>query len=108
MIWVLLLLAQAQPQATDEKWWEKYPVVESDPVVRPNPFDQFDPKPERLGPGPHTLVVSDGNAMTRIDYRTGAACQRARDEIRRQVRPPPDTQYVIHGPSRVSAFCVPR
>lgn len=72
-----------------------------------NSFGDLVPR-ERLGPGPHTLVISDGTAMTRIDYKTGAACQRARDATRRQVAPPVDTPGIIHGRSSVKAFCVPR
>lgn len=76
--------------------------------VQPNPFDRFDAKPERLGPGPHTLVISDGKGMTRIDYKTGPGCQKARDETRRQVAPPPSSSGVYYGPPSVKAFCVPR
>lgn len=92
----LLLIAQAQSGP-----WDKY---------KPNPFDKFDakPAPERLGPGPHTLVITDGTAMTRLDYRSGALCLRARDETRRQVAPPANQRGVIYGPARVMAFCVPR
>lgn len=72
-----------------------------------NPFGDLTPK-EHLGPGPHTLIISDGSAITRVQYKTGAACQRARDDTRRQVAPRPDSPGIIHGPSRVKAFCVPR
>lgn len=65
-------------------------------------------QPERLGPGPHTLVITDRDAMTRIDYRTGPDCKKARDEVRRQVAPPPNTATVIYGPPTTKAFCVPR
>lgn len=84
--------------------WERYRKVE------PNPFEKYrtKPQPERLGAGPHTLVISDRDGMTRIDYATGPKCQRARDEIRRQTAPPPNTATVIYGPSSVKAFCVPR
>lgn len=92
MIAALFLLLQPQGQP-----WRGYA---QDPIVAP--------APERLGPGPHTLVITDGNSMTRIDYRTGPLCQRARDEIRRQVAPPPSTQRVIYGPPATRAFCVPR
>lgn len=92
MILVLLLLAQAQSGP-----WDKY---------QSNPF--ADLIPERLGRGSHTLVISDGNAMTRVDYKTGMACGRARDSVRRQVASPPDTAYRIYGPPTVKAFCVPR
>jgi hypothetical protein len=82
-------------------------------LAQANPFDKFDPPvyaPDRLGPGPHTLVVSDGNAMTRVDYKTGRACQRARDEIRKQTdaRLTNKNPYVVYGLPRVTAFCVPR
>lgn len=50
-----------------------------------------------LGSGPHTLVIAEGGAFTRIEYRTGASCMHARDEARRQI-----------GGSRLQAFCVPR
>lgn len=92
MIALALLLAQSEG-----KPWEKYQAA---PVERP--------APERLGAGPHTLVISDGAAMTRTEYKTGPQCQRARDSVRRQVAPPADTQYRIYGPAKVSAFCVPR
>lgn len=70
------------------------------PIALPNA-----PIVERLGPGPHTLVISDGKAMTRIDYKTGPACQFARDETRRQV---PSSLSAHYGISNVKAFCVPR
>lgn len=71
------------------------------------------PAAERLGPGPHTLVISDGAQMTRIDYKTGPLCMKARDEIRRQNAPGPIIRGEggsIYAPpaSRVRAFCVPR
>jgi len=63
---------------------------------------------ERLPPGPYTLIISDGQAMTRTGYRTGPACMKARAAVRRQVAQPPDTPTRIYGPPRVQAFCVPR
>jgi len=63
---------------------------------------------EIVGSGPHTLVISDRQGMTRIEYPTGARCLKARDAIRKQTAPPPDTPGIIHGPSSVKAFCVPR
>lgn len=91
MLATLLLLAQAQPAP-----WEKY-----------------NTPPERLSPGPHTLVISDGSAMTRIDYKTGPLCLKARDEVRRQNSPRPAIRtegggYIYPPQSRVQAFCVPR
>lgn len=62
---------------------------------------------ERLGPGPHTLVISDGSAITRIDYKTGPACQKARDEVRRQAMPSPQRGLIVPIP-RIQAVCVPR
>ena len=58
--------------------------------------------------GPHTLVISDGKAMTRIDYRTAAACYKARDEVVRQSAPPTNSPGVFYGRSSVKAVCVPR
>lgn len=76
----------------------------------PKPFDQFDeqPEPEKLGPGPHTLIVSAQQGLTRIDYPNGERCLRARNEIRRQTNPPPNGSGLIYAPSIVKAFCVPR
>ena len=61
-----------------------------------------------LGAGQHTLVVSDGNGMTRIEYKSGASCERARDTVQRQVAPPPNSPGIIYGPARMTAVCVPR
>ena len=72
-----------------------------------SPFADLVPT-ERLGPGPHSLMISDGQAMTRTEYKTGTACVRARDAVRRQVAQPADTPTRIYGPPRVQAFCVPR
>jgi hypothetical protein len=82
-----------------------------DPIVPTNPFDQFDPAPAvQLGHGPHTLIISDGSAMTRIPYKSGAACQHARDNVRLQTDASLTNRnpYVVYGPPRVTAFCVPR
>lgn len=81
--------------------------------AQPGPWDAYAPAAEKLGAGPHTLVISDGNGMTRIDYKSGPSCQKARDEVRRQNAPQPPTQtpgggYIIPPASRVKAFCVPR
>ena len=91
---VLLIAAQVGP-------WASY-------QNKPNPFDQFDPKQQALSAGPHTLVISDGEQMTRMEYKSGALCQRARDAVRRQVASPPNTPTRIYGPSTVKALCVPR
>lgn len=73
-----------------------------------NSFADLIPQEEKMGPGPHTLVISDGAAVTRMDYKTGPSCQKARDAIRRQVAPPPSTPGIIYGRPRTKAFCVPR
>lgn len=74
---------------------------------RPNPFDQFDPKPKPLGPGPHTLLVSNVKGLTRFEYKSGAACQRARDAIRQQQELPASSGLRVVVPG-VTAVCVPR
>lgn len=71
-----------------------------------DPFADLIP-PERLGPGPHTLMISDGQAISRTEYRSGIACLTARDAVRRQVASPADTPIRVYGPPRVQAFCVP-
>jgi len=68
------------------------------PIAVPN-------TPEQFGPGPHTLIISDGKGMTQLDYKTGRACQVALEEIRKQVAPPHTAHYGI---SAVKTFCVPR
>lgn len=73
-----------------------------------DPYDAIsDPAPERLGPGPHTLVISSRSGIARMDYRTGPQCQRARDAALRQLRPAP-RPGVIYGPPSTHVFCVPR
>lgn len=76
----------------------------------PNPFDRFkspEPKLERLGPGPHTLVISGRNTVTRIDYKTGPQCQRARDSARRQSLEPA-ANGLAPITSAITVICVPR
>lgn len=81
--------------------WDKYD--------SPTPTTEADTQAEeRLGSGPHTLIITDGEAMTKIEYKTGPQCQRARDAVRKQVAPPSDKAGRIYGPPRVKAFCVPR
>lgn len=95
MIWALLLLQAAQ------KPWEKDWFADA-----VNPFDQFDEKPAELGPGPHTLVIAVGPAITRMDYKSGASCGKARDAVLNQGSPlKPGEVYVAR---RTIAFCVPR
>ena len=88
------------------KPWERaWPDEARDPWAE---FEDVSTEPEKLGPGPHTLVISDRDGITRMDYSSGAMCQIARDEVRRQTAPPPNTPTVIYGPSSLKAFCVPR
>lgn len=63
------------------------------PISKPSPA----PEEEKFGPGPHTLVISDMASLTKLEYRSGAACKAARDAARRQVRA-----------GRFWALCVPR
>lgn len=74
-----------------------------------NRFAKYVQQPDaKLGPGQHTLIISDRDGMTRIDYSTGKKCKRARNAIRLQTAPPPNSAGVIYAPSSVKAFCVPR
>lgn len=57
---------------------------------------------------PHTLVISDKGSITRIDYRTEAGCIKARNKVREQVAPPPNSNGIIYGQPSIRAFCVPR
>lgn len=88
LILTLLLQSQANP-------FEKYRAAAQTETV------------EQLGPGAHTLVISDGSAITRMEYKTGPACQKARDEVRRQATPQ-TRPGVIYGLPRIQAVCVPR
>lgn len=63
---------------------------------------------DRLGNGPHTLVITGLKGITRIDYKTGAACKKARDELRRQVRDEPLPSGVLYENRATKAYCVPR
>jgi hypothetical protein len=66
--------------------WERQ--WRSDPVVDPSdPLADLIPA-ERLGPGPHMLVITDRKAMTKMEYKSTASCKRARGEVRRQVALP--------------------
>jgi hypothetical protein len=92
-----LAIALLQPQSVNRHW-------RNDPIVHPSPeadpWERFrdaspsrntteDPfsylTPERLGSGPHVLVISDQRRRTQVNYRSGPACQRARDVVRRQL-----------------------
>lgn len=102
-LFALALMTPPASAQTDE--WAEF---RKDPVVKASPFQRLIPPKEVVGTGPHTLVISDMQGMTRIDYPTGARCIKARDAIRKQTAPPPNTATVIYGPSSVKAFCVPR
>jgi len=71
------------------------------------PQQQQQNLPELLGPGPHTLVIADGESMTKMEYRTGAACKKARDSVRSQTAPR-QTSKGVYFISGTKAFCVPR
>lgn len=62
-----------------------------------------------LGPGPHVLIIAkrDG-AMTRMNYRSGRACQLARDSVRKQAEPPPGVIQPIGREPTLTAVCVPQ
>lgn len=89
----------------------------STPPVDPNPearqifetWKRLDPapQPEKLGPGPHTLIIYNSKGVTRFDYKSGTACQKARDSVRQQVKPAPDPRVIYSNPG-VTAICVPR
>jgi len=65
---------------------------EHDPIVATTS------RSEHVGKGPYVLVISEVNGgMTKINYRSGAACIHARDEARSQI-----------GGVRLQAFCVPQ
>jgi hypothetical protein len=90
--------------------------VAADPVSSPeenrqkNPYYKYLPREEKLGPGPHTLVISDGSTMNHTEYKTGSLCQKARDVVRLQTdaRLTNRNPNIIYGAPRVTAFCVPR
>jgi hypothetical protein len=64
-----------------------------------------------LGPGPHVLIIAkrDG-AMTRMNYRSGRACQLARDSVRKQAEPPPLAIQLLIDTREptLTAVCVPQ
>lgn len=64
-------------------------------------------KQERLGPGPHLLIVSHGKDSTRIRYKTGKACQAARDIVRKQNAPRKEEGGIMVYPG-TNAFCIPQ
>jgi hypothetical protein len=104
MLWLLLLI-QTQPPAPSgaspprpnryEEMWRQRQQAQAAPTrAAPEPFPR--PSPERSA-GAHVLVISDGTAMTRVDYRmrsglpacadtTRAWCPAARHATRFTVR----------------------
>ena len=67
-------------------------------------------KQAALGLGPHTLIVSsrDG-AMTRMQFKTGKLCLKAKDAIRMQVEPQPGTiRPITYVEPPLTAVCVPQ
>lgn len=109
MIATLVALLIGQVPAPPEGFALNDPPPCPEGAAQCDPWERYRTPPgEKMGPGPHTLIVSDRQGMTRIDYATGPKCQKARDEIRRQTAPPPSRPGVIYGRSSVNAFCVPR
>ena len=115
----MMLFALAMILQTQSGPWDKYkndplptPLQEGTTATNPKTGERVILRNGRwvpvLGPGPHTLIISDGNGMTRMDYKSGAACERAKNIIQLQVAPPPNTKDVIYGPPRTTAVCVPR
>lgn len=100
MILTLLLLVQPAAPTSDPNTQAKQ-IFET--------WKRLDPAPqvEKLGPGPHTLVIYNTKGVTRFEYKTGPACQKARDSVRKQVTPAPDPRVIYHNPG-VTAVCVPR
>lgn len=100
---MVMLMQSAVPPCPQGKSecdpWERY-------NPQPNYFDQFDPKPPKhpkLGPGPHTLVIIGSQVPVRVDYKSGSACEKARDAF--------VAQFVAQHPgivvSGVTAACIP-
>ncbi len=57
-----------------------------------------------LGPGPHTLVIIGGQEPVRMDFKSGRACQNARDAFLNQYH----DQHPNLVASGVTAACIPR
>lgn len=85
--------------------WEQY---QRSNGTTSNPFDRFDRSYEKLGPGPHTLVITGNrDQITQINYKTGSQCQRAKDSVRRQAMEPIANGLTPAMPA-LTAICVPR
>ena len=100
MILAMLLLTQsaettADPNQQARKTFETW-----------KQLDQM-PEAEKLGPGPHTLMIYNAKGVTRFEYKSGSACQKARDSVRKQATPPPNPRVLYSSPS-ITAVCVPR
>lgn len=68
-----------------------------DPICDPWARFRLKSETEKVGPGPYVLIISEVNGgMTKIRYRNGAACVRARDVAKQQNRG-----------VRLQALCVP-
>jgi len=86
-----LILAQAGGAATPSDTWAEFPKVE---------------KPaEKWLPGPYVLIVSLRGGITKINYKSGPACGRARDAIEGKQQAPAPGQIPL--PSARIAYCVP-
>lgn len=117
LIAVPLLLAPVTDPELLRKLNEPPPGYVLDPPPCPDgkptckPWERYQrPTEPPLPRGPHTLVVSDGQGMTRMDYSSGEACKKARDQVRLQTdsRLTNRNPNIIYGSPRVTAFCVPR
>jgi hypothetical protein len=89
MIWATLLLLQAQSGP-----WEGY---KKDPIVR---------QAERLAPA--IMIVSNGQTIKTISYKTMAACERARSYVSGPPAGSPAPGGGIYGPPAITYACVPR
>jgi len=90
--------------------WDDLSANREHAPAREEPLDagRVSAQTEVLGPGPYTLVISDGSVMTKVEYQSGQRCARARDEVVVQVDPSRTNTNprIIYGPPRVQAFCV--
>ena len=78
-------------------------------AAAPPPGYVLDPPRRRAIAARHVLIISDGNGMTRMNYATEGACQRAREVVRRQTdaRLTNTNPGIVYASPRVQAFCVP-
>lgn len=63
------------------------------------------PPPEEFYPGPYLLIVTLKGGVTKIRYKTGRACGKARDAIEGKKQASTPSQLSL--PTVRIAFCVP-